>query len=351
MHRISCLNFNFIIEVSLYLMLFTSSQFLAINSIRMAFAAQIRRRISPNHFYLLQKALYSDAFPGFSSELEKIKVKNHVRILPSVPVQLVRKTTKQLLKELNSIYDSVLCVDIRKLQPEHMDVLIRNSIEEKNGQDLNFLVNECLKWNVAPSISTSLEVLQHYESCNQFENLEKFFDFCLEQIENPFALQLFKVKFYWNEGNVDKSLSLLDKIHNEARQRKNGNKDDLMACKEMFQELILDSGKKSEAVLRKLIHLIETLDDVSILERVWNELFISKWFSDQQLALGLFRRHAALRLRLSVQTNYVTFLLLRDHNVDAVYRLVELTLAHDMMHECQKVLGLLFDYQCKKKFD
>lgn len=315
----------------------------------MALIAQIRSRVFPKSLYLLQKVLYSDAIENLTAELIRKVSPTPVRIPSSV--QLVRKTTQQLLKELNSIYDSVLCVDIRKLQPDQMDVLIRNSIEEKNGQNINFLVNECMKWAVVPSTPTSLEILQHYEACNQYENLEKFYDFCLEQNENPFALKLFKVKFYWIEGNADKSLSLLDEIHEVARQQTNENRDDLMACKDMFLFLIQDAvGNKSEAVLRKLIFLIESLslDDVSILERVWNELFISKWFSDQQLALGLFRRHAALRLRLSVQTNYVTFLLLRDHNVDAVYRLVELTLAHDMMHECQKVLGLLFDYQCKE---
>lgn len=325
----------------------------------MAFVANLSRS---NHQILkycvvtyLQKVKYSDAIENFTSELiNKSQLKwspktKTVRIAAASKgdLLLVRKTTQQLLKEINSIYDSVLCVDVRKLQDEQLSALFTNAIAENSRQDLNFLANECLKWTRLPTRQVNLDVLGFYEKTKQFENLEKYYDFCLTMDESPFHLQLFKVQFYWTEGNTDKALNLLDEIHDVARKTSD-DRGDLIACKDLFLKLINDAvGKKSEAVLLKLIHLIETLEDMSILEQAWNELFISEWFSDQQLALGLFRRHGSLRLRISVQINYITFLLLREHNVDAVYRLVEILLSHEMMHECQKVLGLLFDYQCE----
>lgn len=261
-------------------------------------------------------------------------------------LHLVRKTTQQLLKEINAIYDSVLSVDVRKLHDDQLENLIENAIREENTKDLLYLINSCMKWTRLPARGVSIEVLKYFEKTKQLENLDKFYDFCLTYETSPFPLKLFKVQFYWAEGNADKALYLLDDIHSATRNA--DDRSDLLACKDLFLSLIADAvGKKSEAVLLKLVSLIETLDDVSILEQAWHELFISQWFSDQQLALDLFRRHACLRWRLSSQTNYVTFLLLRDHNVDSVYRLVELLLSHEMMAECQKVLGLLFDYQCK----
>lgn len=253
-----------------------------------------------------------------------------------------------MLKEINSIYDSVLCVDVRTLQDDQLSTLFANAVADNNRKDLTFLVNECMKWERLPTRQVNIDILEYFESTKQLENLDKYYAFCLSLDDNPFLLKIFQIKFYWAEGNTDKSLGLLADIHTQAKDT--NCQTELIACKELFLTLIHDAvGKKSEAVLLKLIHLIEsqTLEDVSILEQVWNELFTSQWFSDQQLALNLFRRHACLRLRLSVQTNYNTFLLLREHNVDAVYRLVELLLSHEMMHECQKVLGLLFDYQCE----
>lgn len=302
----------------------------------------------------LQNVKYSDAIEDFTSELvnkRKLKwapsqVANSAQV-PKQEILLIKKTTKQLLKEINSIYDSVLNVDLRKLPDKHINNLFLSAIAEKNHQDVNFLANECMKWSRSPSRSVCLEILGFFEELKQHENLEKFYDFCIAFDDCPFLLQLFRVKYLWSEGNTDKALKLLDEIHDVARHALD-QKDDLIACKGLFLTLIDDAvGTKSEAVLLKLIHLIETLEDVALLEQVWNKLFTSQWFSDQQLALNLFRRHSSLRIQLSMQTNYITFLLLKDHNVDAVYRLVELLLSHDMMHECQKVLGLLFDYQCE----
>lgn len=260
---------------------------------------------------------------------------------------MVKKTTQQLLKEINAIGGiGVSSLDIRQLQDDHLNSLIKSVIEENNRQDFNYLVNECMKWTRLPSRAVNLEILDYYARTSK-TNLDKYFNFCLSLETAPFLLKLFKVKLYWTEGNTDKSLQLLDEIHDVARNA-GGEQWDLIACKDLFVSMIKDAVcTKSEAVLLKLIHLIETLDDASILEQVFNELFSSQWFSDQQLANDLFRRHGSLRLRLSIQTNYLTFMLLREHNVDAVYRLVELLLSHAMLHETQKVLGLLFDYQCE----
>lgn len=298
----------------------------------------------------LQKVKYSDAIEHFTSDLV-----NKSKLTPGMSMKddiaLVQKTTKQLLKEINSIYDSVLCVDIRKLQEDQLYNLFINAIADNSRQDLNYLANECIKWSILPPRRVTVQILEYFEKNHQLDNLHKFYEFCLALDTRPHLLKMFKVKLYWTEGNTDKALGLLNEIHDVA-SRSSEDTTELIACKNLFVFLISDAvGKKSEAVLLKLIHLIETLEDVSLLEQVWNELFTSQWFSDQQLALNLFRRHACLRLRLSVQTNYVTFLLLREHNTDAVYRLVELLLSHEMMYECQKVLGLLFDYQCKYPCD
>lgn len=116
----------------------------------------------------------------------------------------------------------------------------------------------------------------------------------------------------------------------------------------MFYSLIQDAfDVKSEAVLRKTCATIEKLNEFTVLESLWQRLFLSQWFSDQQLANNLFSRHNCLRISFSLQKNYFTFLLLKDHDIDAVYRLIELLLAHDMLPECKNVLGLLFDYQCR----
>lgn len=321
----------------------------------MAFVAQLTRVPLPKHLILrqlvvsfLQKVEYSDAIENFTSELiNKSQLKwspAKTKIVPNGDLLLVRKTTKQLLKEINSVYDSVLCVDVRKLQQDQLSTLFINAIAAESRQDVNFLANECMRWSILPQRQVTIEVLEFFEKTKQLENLEKYFEFCLSLDNAPFLLKLFKVRFYWSEGNTDKALTLLDELHNVASKAKNEQGD----CKDLFLHLINDAvGKKSEAVLLKLIHLIETLEDMTILEQAWTALFNSEWFSDQQLAMGLFRRHGNLRLRVSVQINYITFLSLREHNIDAVYRLVELLLSHEMMHECQKVLGLLFDYQCE----
>lgn len=300
---------------------------------------------------ILQKVNYKDDIANVALNPTSGQLKSPRQLIAAQgELQLVKRTTQQLLKEINSLYDTVLCVDVRKLQRDQLEALFRNSLEEKNRQDVYYLVNECMRWSVHDlSTEVCLEILGYYESIRQMDHLEKFYDFLLGHPEtiSLLRLRLFKVRLYWTEGNTDRALGLLAEIYHATRLRSTDSAD-FMSCREMLLSLIGDViGRKSEAVLLKLVHLIETLDDVAILERVWNELFISEWFSDQQLAQRLFRAHFALRLRISLQTNYVTFLLLREHNVDAVYRLIELLLAYEMRDECQKVLGLLFDYQCE----
>lgn len=298
---------------------------------------------------VLQRVTFSDAIEKFTTDLiSKRRSDLKWNSAARQDLTIVRKSTKNLLKEINSIYDSVLCVDIRKVTPDQLDTLVSNAISDHNQSDLVYLAQECMKWDCLPRIHTCLALLESFEKERQFDCLEKFYDFCLTSgVANELVLRLFRVKSHWREGNADKALKLLDRIHAEVADAPDIS-ESLVACKDLFRFLISDAvGQKSEAVLLKLVHLIETIDDVLLMEELWNALFISNWFSDQQLALSLFRRHAALRLRLAVQTNYTTFLFLREHNVDAVYRLVELLLSHEMMHECQRVLGLLFDYQCK----
>lgn len=213
----------------------------------------------------------------------------------------------------------------------NLEQSIRTSIQDNNQDHLMWLIRQSIQTNNYPSPNIITAVLGYIEERTP---------------ELDTNLRLLKARLFWAQGNIDKALAALEDIHEMTHPEDVQIK---LYTRNMLHDLVQEALQvKSEAVLLKTCSTIEKLNELAVLENLWQSLFLSHWFSDQQLAKSLFGRHESLRRRFAGQKNYFTFLLLKEHNLDAVYRLIELLLAHNMQFECKNVLGLLFDYQCRR---
>lgn len=147
----------------------------------------------------------------------------------------------------------------------------------------------------------------------------------------------------WIHGQIEDSWELFSFTYSNELVRPQV----IVMIKCLFPLLL---SQHSEALLYKTVCSIEKFsvdnNDFVILTYIWKELFLSDWFSDQQLSKEILQRNLKIISMIHFMIPSIGRMLLSQHKVDAFYRLFEFNLENDLNQD-GTLIRLLFDYYCK----
>ena len=262
-----------------------------------------------------------------------------------------QERSKLILKELKNLDQSPLPVDIKALDAYQIDNLVINSLDEGNKTDLYILIDQLLNYRKLPSERVTKEIMMYLCCVCDENNLEKFINLCASDFREFYNSNLqfrhFQSLLLWKRGNATQSMRNYRELFIECSE--STMRDSLI---EMLN-LIVDEtlGSKSEGVLVSLTEFAQFLgknfNDYNILTKIWMKSFKSVWYSDNCLARDLFESDEKVRDIVGQRASFLSYLYLKEHNMEAVHRLIELFLKCNMKNECRNVLMVLFNYHCE----
>lgn len=233
---------------------------------------------------------------------------------------------RALLERLNALCSTL---DVRKLSTDQLNELILNTFMNKDKDIFDKVLNQCVRYNVIPSIEMIkrlLPMLSISKYDNVIETTAQLMQLCSQQHPNVYdehpALRSYRAYQLWHAGSTTDALAYLRTIYepNDLVQRTQIN----MTYKCFVKDTLANHG---DAVMQKLIghatHIHDTYNDPSVLHLVWIQCFISEYFNDQQSAAELFNEFRLLREVAAVRTCLLVFDQLQKRNVDAVQRLIQ----------------------------
>lgn len=285
-----------------------------------------------------------DVIDIFTSNLIKNKHNKWKRYEFSQDTSIKKPTwQKQKHKDSNTI--SILTLN-------QIDNLITKLKHERNFKELSTILNQCaaskkLIGSYSIALITDDITSEHDEP--HLNALLKYFTILEKQLVLEPEYYYIIIEFYWQQGYFRKCLDLMTEFYHK-------NNGFCRVCFNFMRETIIESiDDKSEAILINVIQFCETIavnyNDNSLLALIWLKCLRSHQCIDHNFALKLFESHSKLQSTVLTNIQTVCSSLLYDHNIEAIYRLIEILLKHDLKSKCDLVLISLFEYHCKDKLE
>lgn len=305
---------------------------------------------------LSMKSTKFDVLDTFTVDLlQRIKIdrqpqKESMRLTPNRDKEsLIKKITMHKANRMQPFEHSM---DIRKLSVVEMNCYVSMTIDTDDRRTFNGIVEQIHRFKILPSNACVVRSLRYLcdDTNDSMIQIIRLIDVCREKNLQFYATDMefapFLAQYLWTANQFDAALSVLKQTHGT----------DNVAVKTIvqqnFRRILMDAiASRGDAALQKIemmaLQVFRTQGDPILMMIVFNECFLSSWFSDRTIASKLFRQYEPLRTMFRKDIGQYTFDRLQQHDVDAVQRLIELCLEFKLMKECQICLTLLFDYQCK----
>ncbi|XKL59393.1 hypothetical protein PGB90_000409 [Kerria lacca] len=264
-------------------------------------------------------------------------------ILPRNSALVKSYKLNKVISEINPI-DSSVSEDTLKQELEC------NIVAENWGNVVKIL-DICLNKKINIDNSKMMLLLQTFASIgykdglNVLRSLYKIMKYDTYLAQGEFLLYIAKCN--WINSNVKECLKALRECLDKYPALKND-------CKILLKNIILEAiFCRSKAELLNIIEFVQIFTrenkDYYPISILWNYLFLSEWFSDQQLAKNLIDTNEELRLCIILMCPALTRYLIKTNRISDVYRLLELLLKHNMMESYSHVNQMLFDFYCFKR--
>lgn len=238
--------------------------------------------------------------------------------------------------------------NISVLSVNQVDNLIAKLMQQRNFKELSTILHECTKTNKllgshSIALITDKIISEHNE--HHVNALLKYFRILEERLILDPEYYYIIIEFYWNQGYFKKCLDLMTEYYHK-------NDGFCKICNNFMRYTIIEKiDEKSEAVLIHVIKFCEAIasnyDDYSLLALIWLKCLRSHQCVDHNFALKLFESHVRLRGLVLKNIRTVCSSLLYEHNIEAIYRLIEILLKNDLKSNCDLILVSLFEYHCK----
>lgn len=236
------------------------------------------------------------------------------------------KEVDKLLENINILYDDI---DVRRLDAKQLDDHILQALENKEYEIFQHTIDQCSKYKKLPStevLKRIFPLLCISEYNNALSTTAKLIYTCEQQRVNLFdeqpMLKPFHAQRLWYNGQLVEALEHLKGLlkHSDSNVKKN--------ILQNYRRIVQDTlANHSEAIIINLVdHAASILDeynDLTVVELIWMNCFSSDWFSDQQMANDIFKKHELLRQTVGARCSLITSSLLYQHNISAIYRLIE----------------------------
>lgn len=247
--------------------------------------------------------------------------------------------------------DNETCSSCNNINRE-INIQLRNAIDTSDQQRIRDLINTCTKSHYCPPTTILINIFSICSHNGDKDTIDKLISLC-DQVSPQLLEQNSHFRHYvaeviWIKGNIKKSLDLFLLVYEENPLLRPRIQTML---KYLINNVVLH---RSEASLVNVIRFSETLyqkyNDFYPLRCIWQECFLSDWYTDQCLALELLEKHEKLRNAIETNVPYVVSSSLHFHRTDVLYRLLEIFLKYDIKEEYKFVLIALLEYQSMKLY-
>lgn len=245
-------------------------------------------------------------------------------------------------------------MDIRNLNASEINCYVSVTIDADDRRTFNSLVEQFHRFKMLPRNDLVVRSLRYLCDDTKSSTVQiqiiRVIDVCREKNLQFYATDMefapFLAQYLWTANQFDAALSVLRQTY----------VTDSVAIKTIvrqnFRRLLKDAiANRSESALEKInafaTEVFRTQRDPNLMLDVFNNCFISTWFSDRMIANNLFRQSEPLRTLFRRDIGQYAYGRLQLHDIDAIQRLIVLCLEFKLMDECRICLTMLFDYQCK----
>lgn len=242
-------------------------------------------------------------------------------------------------------------MDIRELSAGEIDGYVTVTIDADDRPTFNGIAEQFHQFKMLPRNDLVVRSLRYMcdDTNDAMVPIIRLIDVCREKNIHFYATDMkfapFLAQYLWTANEFDAALSVLRQTyatHNDAIKK---------IVRQNFQCLLRDAiANREELALKKIetfaTDIFRKQQDTRMMFHVFNDCFLSTWFSDRLIAIQLFRQWEPLRTSFCENADRFVYERLRQHDVDAVQRLIELCLEFELTNECRICLFMLFDYQC-----
>lgn len=262
---------------------------------------------------------------------------------------LIRKITSHQIDQTLPFEHSM---DIRDLSAAEFNGYVSMTIGADDRRTFNGIVEQIHRFQILPRNDLVVRSLRYLcdDKNDTMTLIVRLIDVCREKNIQFYATDMefapFLAQYLWTANRYDSALSVL-------RQTSAGKNVAVKTIvRQNFQRILKDAiANRGESAMEKIeafaSEMFRTRGDPSLLLDMFNDCFVSPWFSDRTIATNLFRQWQPLRTSFRKDIGQYAYDRLQQHDVDAVRRLIELCLEFKLMEECRICLVMLFDYQCK----
>ncbi|XP_031328322.1 uncharacterized protein LOC116159482 [Photinus pyralis] len=232
-----------------------------------------------------------------------------------------------------------------------VDGVLRDALEVDDKDCITSALDECMKFRVLPDMANLLQAFSFFAHAGDKAMVLKLIE--LSKLLNEDTLvQYSYFKHYlaeatWAKGNVSEAILLFEEVYAKnlyLRRR----------IRSMLNSLVSDSIRgRSEAVLLLILsfakRLGEIYKDFYPLACIWRCCILSEWFTDQSIALELLEHNEDLRKIVTKHVPIIVYVALREHQLDLVYRILEVLLRCESKAHYATIIEMLFDYRVKQR--
>lgn len=243
-------------------------------------------------------------------------------------------------------------MDIRELSAGEVDGYVTVTIDADDRRTFNGIAEQFHQFKMLPRNDLVVRSLQYMcdDTNDSMVPIIRLIDVCREKNIQFYATDMkfapFLAQYLWTADKFDAALSVLRQTYCTDNDAIKG------IVLQNFQCLLRDAiANREEQALEKIetfaTEIFRKRQDSRLMLYVFNDCFLSTWFSDRTIAVQLFRLWEPLRTSFCKNADRFVYERLQQRDVDTVQRLIELCLEFKLMDECRVCLFMLFDYQCK----
>lgn len=229
---------------------------------------------------------------------------------------------------------------------------LTTGINTKNYSEVNKIINFCIDKQIPlPSALVSM-IASKYSNIGLVESLATVQTLCKLTDEKEYYR---KGEFlhhlalcYWIKGNCTRCIELLRECSSKYPSLNDTTKK-VLKC--VIPEAV---SSRSQAQLVNITDFIKEFarrfGDFYPMTLLWNQLFLSCWYTDQELADQLLDSDENLQRCVSLLVPSLVPYLIKKNQVPDVYRFLQILLKYKFMDEYSTTLQILFDYYCKSMY-
>lgn len=272
----------------------------------------------------------------------------------------INKREKWRTNRKNNNQDGITTSEIDTMQSQITTThhLTEDSIDEYilkhfNSPNLTTILNECLEKRIQLSQNTMTKLAYNWARNGNKSGIDQLIFMmmrCDEQIERRELerYRIYQAEALWRSGaSAEKSLIILAEVYRDQPALRRHVRSSL---RPLLAEVIKSRGEASLMQAKKVVLLLSAspFDDPIPLSFLWGRCILSDCFADQQMATELLeigRINPLFKRAIGSRVDPILGEALANHQIDAVYRLLEALLYLSMPKHSQVTLGKLFDYK------